>query len=699
MRHTIIDRISFLVLFSFTVLLPFFFLPFLSVSIETSKGLLLVTAVIISIVCWIAARFYDGIVTIPRSTVLFIGGGAILISTLLSAIFSGSSATSFFGSMLDIGTFWFMLCAFVLMIMVALNFREPGKARFLTFGFLGSAVVLLVFQLLHVFMPKILSLGVLSGKTDTILGTWNAFGIFAGLFVVACLFVYEFFTINQKIKWALGAGTALALFLISLVNFIFIWELVGVFSLVVFIYKISTNFSKDKEIGKINFPIFSFIVIIISLFFFMSSGWISDSLPNKLGTLSNEINPSFFATTSVTKNIIKDHPIFGVGPNKFGEAWALYKPAQVNGTAFWDVSFNSGFGLVSTLAASTGILGIIAWILFFVLFIFAGFKSLFSQLKNSAHLEATFFFLLSLYLFVASFFYFTGTVLFLLAVVFAGVFIGLVGFGKPKGEIALSFFSDHRKSFFLMFFLIILMIVSVAFGFKYVQRFVSVSYFAKAVQAQKVEDAQSYITKALRLNANDLYWRTYSQIHVVKMNSIVSSNSGESALTEAQKAELQSSLDQAVNGAQAAIAYNPKNYTNYEMLGSVLQTAGLLGTEGAYARSVEAYKTAATLNPLNPRILLTISGIQFADKKLKDAKEYANKALTIKPDYVDALLLLSQMARSEGNTSQAISYAEKALAILPTNKDLIKYVDSLKSSSSSSNSSSSETVSPTTDNN
>jgi len=357
----------------------------------------------------------------------------------------------------------------------------------------------------------------------------------------------------------------------------------------------------------------------------------------------------------------------------------LYKPVPINRTSFWDVSFDAGRGFIPTLVSTTGVLGILSWLVFLGLFIFTGIKFFYSGVKNSAHLDVTtlLFFLMALYLFVASIFYFIGMVLFLLAMVFAGVFIGLAHSAKSKGEISFSFFDDHRKSFFFMLFLILMIIVSVVAGFKYIQRFISVIYFTKTISAGSIEGAESYIGKTLALNSNDLYLRTYSQVYITKLGSIIS-RTREAAVSEEEKATLQNTLDQAVGGAQAAINYNPNNYLNFEMLGNVFQTAGLIGVKDAYANALTAYGQASALNPVNPRINLILSNISFVDGKTKEAKDYADKALSLKPDYIDGLITMSRIAKSQGNNAEALSYAEKALSLLPTNKDLIRYVESLK---------------------
>jgi tetratricopeptide (TPR) repeat protein len=291
------------------------------------------------------------------------------------------------------------------------------------------------------------------------------------------------------------------------------------------------------------------------------------------------------------------------------------------------------------------------------------------------------FFVLSLYLFVSSFFYSTGSVVFLLALAFAGVFVGLSASSRPKGEVSISFLNDHRKSFFSILFLVLTIVVSAVIFFKYAQRVVSISYFRKALTAQTLPEAENSISRALTLHINDLYLRTYSEIYLLKLNSLL--QKGE-AISEAEKADLQVSLDQAVNSAQLATSYNPKNYLNFRALGAVYQIAGTIGVKDSYGRAVQAYSVASTLNPNNPGLKLDMANMSSALKKNTEAKNYADAALALKPDYIDAMLVRSQIAKSEGDNAGAISYAERALALAPSNENLIKYVEALRKPSSPS---------------
>ena len=224
-----------------------------------------------------------------------------------------------------------------------------------------------------------------------------------------------------------------------------------------------------------------------------------------------------------------------------------------------------------------------------------------------------------------------------------------------------------------------IIVFSSAFSFKYGQRFVSVSYFRKALAASDISVAETYINKALALYVNDLYLRTYMQVYLIKLDTLIKKGA---SLSDEDKVLLQTNLDQAVNGAQLSTTYDRTNYLNFQALGSLYQSLGSFGVKDSYSKAIEAYQMASTLNPKNPGLKLAITNAYFLDKKIKEAKDSANEALALKPDFIDALILLSEIAKQDNDNTEALSYAQKALALDPNNKDLIKYVDSIKNSNS-----------------
>ncbi len=674
MLSNILDRISFWSLFCVIVLLPVFFLPFTNVPIETAKGLLLVIGIVVSVIAWSAARFSDGKIYLPKSYIT-LGAVGVTLSFLVSSLVSSSSKLSFFGVMLDTGTFWFMFAAFVLMLMSSIVIRDEKKARLVLLGIAASSLLVFVFQIFRFMMPETLSLGVLGGKTSNLIGSWYSLGLFAGLSAIVSLFVVELLPVPKNTKIFFSVVAAVSLILVMCVNLPLTWQLIGVFALLIFVYKLSFSSNSNEENKKAQFPAFSFGVVMVSLLFFMSGQFIGNILPDKLGLVDVEISPSASSTFSVAKSTLKEDPIFGIGPNKFNQAWVMYKPDIINSTQFWNTPFMFGSGLLPTFAVTTGIVGILAWLILIVLFVMNGVKNILWSIKGRMNHESVLYFLIALYLMVAAFFYASGVVLFLLAFAFLGIYIGIFASSRENGVMEISFLEDPRKSFFSILLLVVLMIVSAGISFKYIERFASVSYLRGALAADTVEKAEASINKAIQLHQNDFYFRTYAQIYLFKLNTLISK---QTALTEDEKVLLQSYFDEAVNASNLAISYDKENYLNYDMLGAVYNTAAGLGVKDAYAKSIEAYLQASKLNPKNPALKLAISKNYFADNKIKEAKDFAKESIALKPNYTLGLIFLSQLEKNQGNNTEAILYAEQALSTVPGDKDVLQYLNSLK---------------------
>jgi tetratricopeptide (TPR) repeat protein len=681
MLSNILDRISFWSIFTVIVMLPLFFLPFTNIPLDISKSLLLVVGLVVSIISWSAARFSDGKIILPKSKLLLSLLGFVLI-VLLSAIFSPSLNTSLFGVMLDFGSFWFMLCAFLLMFMSSIVISSDKKAKYLMKGFLMSSVVVILFQIARFFIPETLALGFFSSSTGNLVGAWNSLGLFGGLTALVVIFIFEFLKLNKQRKILLAFILLISLFLIASVNFLLVWKLVGIFALIMFVYKIALTSSAGSEGGhRKQFPFISFSVILLSLMFFVSGQFIGGLLPNVLKLNSIEINPSFTTTFNVTKEVFKQNPLLGVGPNKFNQAWDLYKPDVINQSQFWNTPFVSGYSTITTLIVTTGILGLLSLIVFISCLLWSGTKNVFQILKDKKHHEILLYFIIVLYLVLAAILYSPGVTLFLLLFAFIGVFIG-VSSVNLESTISFSFLDDPRKSFFSILFLVVLMIFTAGISFKYIEKIASVSYFAKTLSASSIDDAEIAITRALLLNNNDLYLRTATQVYLSKLSSLISS---EKQLTDEEKIILQNSIDLAINRAIASTLYNPKNYLNFEILGFVYKNVASLGVEGASQQSIEAYTQASNLNPKNPLIKLELARVYIIDKKIQEGKIFALEALTLKPDFLQALIFLAQLEKEEGNNTKAIEYAERALFIAPTNSDLIEYVKFLKTGSRNTN--------------
>ncbi len=195
----------------------------------------------------------------------------------------------------------FIFTAFVFMFMCSVVFRNSKQAKMVLFGTILSSAVVLIFQSIHLFAPVHLSLGILGDKTSNILGSWNALGLFAGFSALMFLLVLEFFPISNRAKITLQVFTLFSILLAAAVNFPLVWILLGISSLIIFVYKVSITLNvKGEEENKREFPLISFILVVVSLLFFMSTNnFIGSYIPNHLAISNTEIGPSFASTMSL----------------------------------------------------------------------------------------------------------------------------------------------------------------------------------------------------------------------------------------------------------------------------------------------------------------------------------------------------------------------------------------------------------------
>jgi hypothetical protein len=115
----------------------------------------------------------------------------------------------------------------------------------------------------------------------------------------------------------------------------------------------------------------------------------------------------------------------------------------IKNTAYWNVDFNNGVGLVPTFLVTTGVIGFLSVLFFVFMFAVRSFKYLRFAFKNTT---SNYFlissFILSLYGWVSLFVYTPGVVIVTLTFLATGVFIGALVNQKMIPVYNLSFLND-----------------------------------------------------------------------------------------------------------------------------------------------------------------------------------------------------------------------------------------------------------------
>lgn len=650
----------------------FFFIPFSPVSLEASKGFLVSIGVTLSLFFWLISRLGEGKFKIPKDRLIFFGA-LIPLVFLISSFFSFSFYNSLFGAGFEIGTFGSILILFIVFFLSLIHFQTEKRLWYFIGSIFAGAILLAVFQLFNIFlglerlMPRFFQ-GVSSGN---LVGNWNNFASFFGLVVLLSLFTLEFLKTRKLFLWVQYFLLIIGIIFLVLINVPLIWLLVGIFSTIIFVYSISVQHAGIKVVhggdDKKKFPFVALVVVLVSLAFLIGSNLIGGFISKYVSVPNMDVRPSIITTSKVALKSLAHNPVLGTGPNTFSIDWSLWQPKEITETVFWNVNFSDGFSFMSTALVTTGVLGFGALLLFIIVLFIRGIQSLKVALQNplSNYFIITTFFV-TLYSWIMIIVYNPNIVMLALAFASSGMLIGILVYKQVIPVKEISFLNRPRNSFFAILGLMVLMIGTLSLTYIYVEKFTSVVYFSKALNYQmnleSLTKSERMLLSAIRLNKNDTYYRSLSQLYLDEIRFILQD---EKISQDTLRSNLQQLVIFAEESANGAIIQNPKNYLNYLNLGNAYSALSSLAIENSYESAVQAFSKARELAPNNPSILLAKAQLEFMNKKNEEAKASINEALLLKTNYTDAFFLLAQIEAEEGNISGAIGQAEKAALKTP----------------------------------
>ncbi len=659
---------------------------------------------LISLALFILARLTKGNIIVPPLALL---GSLWLvpIAYLLSSLFAPEGfMTAFFGAELEPDTLGFMLILALSATLVALMFRRTPQYK--TFFKAGTVVMGLVvvsevifFILSHV-MPNTIS------TTANLIGSFSDLGMLMGLTVAMLLIAGRFLNITGKTRIALWVMGGLSLLVLAAVNSILLWALVALVALGLFIEAIlrrrttvedgdlegittlSEENDMENESSVENRPLVApLVTLALALFFMIGSSTIGSALSTGLGVNVLDVRPSWASTFTVGSHTYASSPIFGSGPNTFGQQWLKFRDRSLNQTIFWSVDFNSGIGLIPTSFVTEGLLGALAWIAFLGLFIVLGLRAL--LFRAPADPEARFVsvasFVGALYVFALMVFNFPGPVVLLIGFALAGLFVSSLRYSGERQEWGLIFARNPRIGFLIVFGLTLLLLGSVAAGYVVVERYLAETEYTQAAVALSKNDltsAANHINHSLAFAPTDRTYQLAAQIGLTQMSKIAA----DTTLTPAQaQQQFQSALTQSVQAAMTATKLGANNYQNWVTLGQVYSSVVPLNITGAYDNAKSAYQHAQTLNPTNPTLLYVLAQLEISQKNNDAAEADLNQAISLKGDYTQAIFLLAQLKAQEGKAKEALQAAEAAAYFSPNDPSILFEVGLLRSANGDAN--------------
>ena len=672
-------------LLSLIFLLPFFFLPWTLWPTQFNKEILSILLISVSLICWLGKSISQGKVTfIKLKYNWFIG--LFLFLLLIPTIFSVQWMKSLTGGFILPDSYLSFLLFGLVFFLAGAFFSKRDKAL-ISYALSGSLLIV-----------SLLVAGQILGKFYLIFRNWlhlNFFGSVIGLNIylsIGLVAILGLILIGRIAKWKkvlLSIFSLLILFELIVINYYLSWLILAIALIVWISYSLAVR-DKRYHLDRLGL-ILAVIVLTISISFLI----FKFSLPSKWVVFPAEVTPSWHSMINIAHNVWQGRSyLVGSGLSTFNYDYTLYRPTSIIQSQFWNVSFNQGLSVISTILSTGGLVGLLAWLFLILGIILLNLYLL--KKKNKLFVEffvGSIIFLLIIFLCPADFTILT------LSFFLAGIFLA-TAFNKK--EIILTQSPQRAMFSFLTMFLIIIAILVGDYwvGCKYT----AAVYAQKGVNLlseKKTDLAISKLSRAINLDSScSQYYVVLDQALWQKIPQELKNSKNQSS-----KKQAESLIQQSILSSKKATQIDSHNVNNWINLGNNYRNLiGLINNADEF--SIDAYHRAIALDPANPIILidLTQAYLSSADviqreiqtiskqakaktkknyqkivqqlkssrqKRLSSAEKSINQVLKLRPNYLDADYLLVQVKIKQGKIKQAISQLKQINKRLPSDANIL----------------------------
>lgn len=654
------------------LVLPLLFLPWTFELFEFNKQLFALGAGALLLAVWVIRSIIAREAKLVRSPLNW-AALALLLAVIVSTVFSIDSITSilgfygrFNGSLLS----WFSYI--VLYFLIMQSAVEERDIHWLVGSWLtgvGVSSLILILQLVGV---RWLPFAAASGASFNPIGaSLNAVVLLLAASLPLSLFL------GRRAASAVGRTLSFVLACIILVVLFFIDYQLGWLGLLVgSTLWLALVFWKNEAVGFqwTLFPSLAFLLAVIA--------WpIATTSLTRL-PIPAEVNLSLKASWNIARQNLVAYPLFGTGPETFIYGFSKYKPDNFNDSDFWAFRFDKAASEILQVAATTGLVGILAFVALLLTGFYLAWKAIHDRSHNTWYLNTAL--ATSLVVFtLAMVFYFANTAL---AVGFWLV-LALLARMTSKGYRHLSFSASPRTSFLFSFGSAVIVLVAVGILFGVGRFWMADIAYAKAQregsQLSTLNLAQKHFTEAVNLNPfRDTYRIGLAQVELALANSVANSMAGTTeAEKQAQLQKLQSHISSSIAAARSATELAPRSVANWEAMGSIYRGTALFAPDAekwvidSYQRAIEReVKNPALYTELGKAYLISASrkrqAATTAEGSVKTkleaevasqtskALEQFTEAIRIKQNYAPARFNIALAYEQQGKIDQAIQTLE-----------------------------------------
>ena len=672
-------------------LIPLFFLPFTLEIFEFNKQYLLWFLTNIALMAWLIKMaivkkefaFLKNPLNIPILILIAIFGLSTFFSIDRYSSIWGAYGWSF-GNLLEI------LCFGALFFVIINNIKKTNLTinRLLNVFLISGFFVVLIsyFSIFGFFSKWIVKISWLNDFLSEInlsnfnlMGSWEALSIFLTIIIVLILGKKSQNALLSIINYLLLIA---GLFLLIIINFTLAWIILLITLGLLFFFKIKET--KNENFFTFYLIIITCVICVVSLFSPLNKFIKIDLFKEKC--LSNK------TSWQITKNVVKNYPILGAGPNTFIYNFSKFHSKEFNQNENWQIRFGKSGNYISELINSIGILGILVYlILIGILF------NLICRLPFIICYFPVF------SLFLAQFFY-SGNILLNFCFWFF-LSLSIANWKKIKPEIFKTQKFGHNilknvpeLSVILNSILVLIFFVFIGISYFAIQNYKAEAFIKNKLKSQQqtknfLDQKIEIFKQASNLNPKQIYY----QINLIYayLDKILSESQNLKNQQTYEKAK--EIIDLGIQKIKEIQKIAPFNVKVAEIQGQFYRDIKTI-VEGTIPLSIEGFTKAIKLEPANPS-LRTELGKMYMNlaeenknkeksknsvieenlfiKKLKEMdsskliqlgqKEF-QKALELKKDFWLAELYLDISYERQGDILKAVSDLEKLVITLNKNK-------------------------------
>jgi tetratricopeptide (TPR) repeat protein len=382
------------------------------------------------------------------------------------------------------------------------------------------------------------------------------------------------------------------------------------------------------------------------------------------------------SSLSLTKNAL-----IGTGPDGYGNAYNLLKPNWVNGTPYWQFTFESAINVPLTIVVSLGLLGLASylWLSWRALVITKqSWLSAMQQPTANPHL-----FWSAIVALALLWHWFTPTNVMMLAILAIALSL-LVSQTQANSSFLLmrlptlvgKWHQRFTNSRSYLFHALLFALTGLGIWVTVITSRNFLAYYF--LQRGNMQLAQSNITGAYEAYQQaknyapriDFVRRNFSTINM----QIAIALSNKTDLQPAEQDQVLKLINQAIREAKAASILDPYNYLNWLTLGQIYSQL-TDSTQQAEQEAFNALAKAATYNPNNPEVRIALGQLFLQTNRLTNAVIFFGQAIERKPDMFLAHYLMAQALRAQRDYQSARDYLLSSVELLDLHSEDYKRIN------------------------